>query len=107
MAEFEKVGQTGELGEGEMKLVKAGPTDIVLAKVSGEVLAFTNLCSHAECSFADDGQLDGDELECNCHGSRFNVRTGEVLNGPAEDPLKRYSVRLEGDDILVGPEVSP
>ena len=42
-------------------------------------------------------------MECDCHGSRFNVRTGEVVQGPAETPLTLYTVRQEGDDLLVGP----
>ena len=50
-----------------------------------------------------DGELDGEEVECECHGSRFNVRTGQVLNGPATENLELYSVRVDGDDVLVGP----
>jgi len=42
-------------------------------------------------------------LECPCHGSQFNVKTGEVVSPPANEPLTQYAVRVDGDDILVGP----
>jgi 3-phenylpropionate/trans-cinnamate dioxygenase ferredoxin subunit len=35
------------------------------------------------------------------HGSRFNVRTGEVLEEPAEENLRTYPVHIEGNDILI------
>ena len=50
-----------------------------------------------------DGWLNGDEVECPWHGSRFCVKTGEVVKQPATEPVARYSVRIEGDDVYVGP----
>jgi nitrite reductase/ring-hydroxylating ferredoxin subunit len=47
--------------------------------------------------------MEGEVLQCSCHGSQFDVRTGEVVSPPADEPLTRYTVRIEGDDILVGP----
>lgn len=48
------------------------------------------------------GYLEGDVVKCPLHNRRFNVRTGEVLEDPAEENLRTYSVRIEGRDILVG-----
>jgi 3-phenylpropionate/trans-cinnamate dioxygenase ferredoxin component len=45
--------------------------------------------------------LDGEDVECPAHGSRFNVRTGEVSGLPAEDPVDTYPVTIEGDEIFV------
>ena len=44
-----------------------------------------------------------EEIECDCHGSRFSVKSGEVLVGPSEGPLMWYAVREEGGDVSVGP----
>ena len=41
-------------------------------------------------------------MRCPLHGSRFNVRTGEALEEPAEQALRTYPVREEGRRILVG-----
>ncbi len=102
MEDFVKVAKRGDVAPGEMKLVDVGNEQVVLANVGIAIVAFNNVCPHAECDLAF-GALEGEELECDCHGSRFNVRTGELLNGPALEPLTVYTVRLEGDDILVGP----
>lgn len=51
-------------------------------------VAVDEMCTHAACPFASDGEVfDGTVLACNCHGSEFDLRTGEVLLGPAETPL--------------------
>ena len=59
----------------------------VVRHASGWV-AVDEMCTHAACPFADDGEVfDGTVLACNCHGSEFDLRTGEVLLGPAERAL--------------------
>ncbi|NYZ75932.1 Rieske 2Fe-2S domain-containing protein [Candidatus Micrarchaeota archaeon] len=40
-------------------------------------------------------------LQCPRHGSKFNVKTGTVVGGPANKPVKRYKVRVVGEDIEV------
>jgi nitrite reductase/ring-hydroxylating ferredoxin subunit len=48
-----------------------------------------------------DGRLRNDLIQCPCHGSVFNVKTGRVVRGPAQEPEPTFEVRLEGDDIQV------
>ncbi|MCH7654772.1 MAG: Rieske 2Fe-2S domain-containing protein [Chloroflexi bacterium] len=102
MEGFSKVAQRSEITAGALKLVEVGGEQIVLADLGGTVIAFSNVCTHADCDLAY-GALDGEEIECDCHGSVFNARTGEVLTGPATTPLPTYAVRIEGSDVLVGP----
>jgi nitrite reductase/ring-hydroxylating ferredoxin subunit len=55
-------------------------------------------CPHAGCSLARDGEVvDGSVLICNCHGSEFDLRTGEVLLDPADRPLRLRPVQPSGD----------
>ncbi len=102
MEGFSKVAQRSEITSAELKLVEVGGEQIVLADLDGTLIAFSNVCTHAECDLVY-GALDGEELECDCHGSVFNVVSGEVLEGPATDRLPVYAVRVEGGDVLVGP----
>lgn len=41
-------------------------------------------------------------IQCGCHGSRFDMRTGEVLGGPATKPIAVFRARDEGGDLQVG-----
>ena len=40
-------------------------------------------------------------MECTCHGSQFDVRTGALLRGPATAPQPAYETRVEGGRIEV------
>ena len=102
MEGFQKVTNASDLPEGRMMVVEVGSESILLANVSGEFYAIAEACSHFGGPLAD-GWLNGDEVECPWHGSRFCLKTGEVVKQPATEPVARYSVRIEGDDVYVGP----
>ncbi|MSQ11634.1 MAG: non-heme iron oxygenase ferredoxin subunit [Dehalococcoidia bacterium] len=102
MEGFVKVAKTGDLKRGELKLVEVGDERVLLANVGGQLFAVSEVCPHVEGPLSE-GPLEGEEVECPWHGSRFNVKTGEVTQSPATEGLKRFAVRVEGDDVLVGP----
>ena len=58
-------------------------------------------CTHARCSFVDDGGevVDGTVLICACHGSEFDLRDGSVLEGPATQALTVIPLALDGDRL--------
>lgn len=68
---------------------------IVFITQAGDLRALSAECTHASCTVR---WQDGQELFCPCHGSRFDDH-GKVLNGPATEPLPRYSARLEKETI--------
>ena len=90
----------GTLAEGEPKSVVVGETPVFLLRDSDGVRALHDRCSHRGCSLAD-GELDGDVIECACHGSRFSVRDGTVQRGPATAPQPVYEVRESGGGIEI------
>ena len=98
-----EAAKVGELTAGEMKPVEAGDEVILLLNVGDELYAINDECTHQGCSLSE-GSLEDDVLECSCHGSMFNVRTGDVQNGPAENPVPTYSVQIEGGTVYVGPK---
>jgi nitrite reductase/ring-hydroxylating ferredoxin subunit len=75
---------------------------LVLAvfNVDGEFFVTDDACTHGPGSLSE-GYLEGDVIECNFHGGRFNVRTGEVAGPPCMIPVKTYPVALEQDQIFV------
>lgn len=102
MENFVEAAIVGELQPGEMKLLEVGDERIALANMNGTYYAFGDSCTHMGCSLSD-GSLEDNGVECPCHGAVFNLETGAVQEGPAEDSIVTYAVRVEGERILVGP----
>ena len=88
-------------GRPQLSAVEIEGREIALAHLDdGTWAAFDNDCTHEECPLAD-GDLDEDRIVCYCHGSEFDVRTGEVLLGPADEPVAVYPVRVVDGQIEV------
>ena len=58
------------------------------------------MCTHLGGPL-DEGTLEGYDVECPWHGSKFDVRSGDVTNPPAQEPVASYEVKIEGSDILL------
>lgn len=98
---FVEIARAGELREGTMKRFDVAGRRILVANVAGTLYAVDDTCTHEEASLSS-GVLKGELVKCPLHNSRFNVRTGEVLEEPAEQDLRTYAVREEDGRILVG-----
>jgi nitrite reductase/ring-hydroxylating ferredoxin subunit len=97
---FVKVTSKEEVPEGKMKLIEANGTPVLLANVAGEYYAIGNKCTHGSCKLSS-GKFEGEIVKCPCHGSKFNVKTGEVAHGPAAKSEPKYTVMVDKDQILV------
>jgi nitrite reductase/ring-hydroxylating ferredoxin subunit len=75
--------------------------DVVVGAVDGAWYCVEDRCTHAGCAFSEDADLVGAEIVCNCHGSEFDLRTGALLRGPAERPVRTFPVRVTGDRIEI------
>lgn len=84
-------------------VVEGVPIAVVLDS-AGEVHAIGDTCTHGEISLSD-GFVEGDALECWAHGSAFSLRTGIPKNLPAYEPVPVYVVVIDGDDVLIDPNV--
>lgn len=69
--------------------------DVAVFNIGGEFYATQNACTH-KAGPLNEGALEGSVVECPWHGSRFDVRTGQVVLGPAKTPLKTYRVIVDG-----------
>jgi 3-phenylpropionate/trans-cinnamate dioxygenase ferredoxin component len=67
---------------------------ISVARINDRLYAFDDLCTCADqpCPLSG-GLLTGTTIMCQCHGSRFDVTTGAVINGPATAALNMYEVQ--------------
>ena len=75
---------------------------VSVARVDDRLYAFDDLCTCAERSCPlSGGLLTGSTLMCQCHGSRFDVTTGAVMNGPATAALNLYEVQEVDGDIQI------
>ncbi len=102
MAEFVTVGRAEEIEEGGAKAFQVGDQLVGVSRVNGELLAFSDICTHRQCNLTSGGEITGTVIECECHGSQFDMRTGEVVGGPAEDPIATFEVREENGELQVG-----
>jgi nitrite reductase/ring-hydroxylating ferredoxin subunit/uncharacterized membrane protein len=90
----------GELANGEPTSVVVGDTPVLLLRHGDHFHAIHDRCSHRGCSLAQ-GELEKEMITCSCHGSRFSLRDGSVLRGPATVGQPAYDVRESDGKIEV------
>ena len=88
------------LQEGKTLKVSTAIGDILLANVEGKIYAVDDMCTHEDSSLSL-GCLKGNLVSCTLHGSRFDVCTGEPMEEPATEALRRYAVRMQNNRIQV------
>ena len=101
-AGFIKVAQVNELRSGEMMAVTIGDDQVLLTNIDGNFHAIDDVCSHAYACLSD-GDINGEEAACPLHGGSFHAITGVAINPPAEESVRVFQVKVEGDDIFVAP----
>ncbi|MBI3841510.1 MAG: Rieske 2Fe-2S domain-containing protein [Thaumarchaeota archaeon] len=92
--------KSSELSEGSMVPLDLGGTHLLIARIGGEVSAVSGTCTHEETDLGL-GFMMEDRVVCPLHLSAFDLRSGEVLNPPATQPLQRFNVKIEGETIFV------
>jgi len=97
------VAKASEIESGRIAAFQVGGTRISIANSNGTFYAFDDRCTHEECPLSEEGEVEGSELTCLCHFSVFDLDTGNVIDGPATEPLPVYPVRVvfDGLDVAV------
>jgi len=102
MTEWVALGRAGEGRPGQMRafgLAGEGPVAVAWLE-NGGLAAFDDTCTHEECSLAD-GELEGPWVVCYCHNSAFDLETGAVVRGPAEDPIRVHETRIVEGELQI------
>lgn len=98
--DFVKVAEIEDVQVSQMMAVEVNDERICLANVNGKYYAIGNVCTHMGGPLAE-GKLEDYIVQCPWHGSRFDIRSGEVVRPPAMKPESTYEVKVENNDILI------
>ncbi|GAB3465974.1 hypothetical protein GCM10027570_54690 [Streptomonospora sediminis] len=90
------VAQTTDIPVGGGSVVIKGKL-VVTQPEEGGFKAFSAVCTHAGCTIQEVER----NIHCLCHGSEFDIATGDVRHGPANQPLKQLSITVNGTDIVL------
>lgn len=101
MAEWITLGRADEGRPGQMRAYElAGETFAVAWLDDGGLAAFDDTCTHEDCSLSE-GELEGPWVVCYCHNSAFELETGAVVRGPAEDPIRVHEARIVEGELQI------
>lgn len=96
--DYEAVMPVAQMPDNHLERVMVGGTPVALLRLGDKYAAISATCSHAGGPL-DEGELKGDVVTCPWHGSRFSMRSGKALTGPATIAQPRYDVRVRDGQI--------
>ncbi len=96
---FEKICKYSELKEKTGKQFFVDDVEIALFKVNGKVYALSNICPHQKTHLMHEGEIEDDKVLCPIHGWKFNLSSGNLVNGGKG--LDTYEVRIDDDYVYV------
>lgn len=100
MAEWVDVAPVNELDPGSRRVISTEIGPVIVFNLAGEFFAIADACTHDGGELAS-GACEGDQIICPRHGSRFCIKTGEVLTPPAYEDVETFPVRVENSIIQV------
>lgn len=92
-----------DLKDGQLMLAEIAGTRVAVGRCSEGLVAFSDRCTHKGGPLSDGALIDC-TVQCPWHGSQFNVQTGKVVNGPADERIETYSVEVEKKKVYVRPK---
>jgi 3-phenylpropionate/trans-cinnamate dioxygenase ferredoxin subunit len=98
MAEWIKVIEENSFSGSRSVSCRGHP--VALFKLEDDIYAIDDICSHEEARLSD-GEVEGEEVLCPKHGSRFNIKSGAVMGLPAVKPVRSYPVKVENGGVYI------
>ncbi len=106
MSDLIRVGRLDDIPHDRGMLVECGGAKIVLVRHAGAVRAFQDDCPHAGGPLHEGAVCNG-RIICPWHKAEFTTEDGSLVEPPALAGLRRYTVKIDGDDIYVDAEAEP
>ncbi len=100
MGKFIEAAKTDEIPPGQAKVVQINGKIVAIFNSDGKYYAVEKSCPHLGGSL-NEGEVEGEVVTCPWHGSKFSLKTGEVLGEPAKRGIKSYKVMVEESKIKV------
>jgi len=97
---FIKLASISDVKPNIMMGLEINDKKILLVNVNGSYYAIGNVCTHRGCQLSK-GKLQGETVVCPCHGSTFDLKTGNFVKGPTKKPKPTYELKVENNDILI------
>ena len=97
---FVRACAAGEVADGQALRVEVDGLDVAIVRNGDDFYAIEDECSHAAVALSE-GDVEGCEIECWMHGSRFDLRTGKPIGPPATEPVPIFPVQVDGTDVLI------
>ena len=97
---FTRACSVAEVASGSVLAVDVDGTDVAVVHDGDDWYAVADECSHAAIPLSE-GEVEGCEIECWLHGSRFDLRTGKPTGLPATEPVATFPAEIRGGDIYV------
>jgi nitrite reductase/ring-hydroxylating ferredoxin subunit len=98
--DFVKIAESKDIEPSSMKAVDVAGEKVCIINIEGNYYAIGNICTHMGGPL-NEGTLEGFEVECPWHGSKFDVRSGQPTKPPARQPVSSYEVKVRDNNILV------
>lgn len=99
---MKRIIEASAVAEGKTLRILHDGQALLLCRVDDAVYATDDLCTHDDVSLSL-GSLCEHRLRCPLHGSEFDVRSGAVLNEPAEQNLRTWPVTVVDGWICLSP----
>jgi 3-phenylpropionate/trans-cinnamate dioxygenase ferredoxin subunit len=101
MPEF-PAGKLSEYTPGVMRPFEVDGRSVAVLRIDDGIYAFDNFCTHEGVTFTSGyGVVAKNRVVCMLHSSAFDVASGDVLAGPAPEPLTVYATAVRGGDVFV------
>lgn len=97
---FVKLASTNDVKPNSMKGFTVNDQKILLANVNGSYYAIGDKCMHRGCQISK-GKLEGETAICPCHGSTYDLKTGNFLKGPTKKGEPKYDLKVEKNEIMI------
>ena len=94
--------RVADIPVGQIRLVHVGGEEVTVYNADDSFYATQGACTHRGGPLSE-GDLMGHVVTCPLHGSQFDVATGQVVQGPAAEPLMCYQVVIDGEIGRVEP----